>query len=176
MGVGNNLHPVTDQPLVAATSRTLRDRWLLAGGEEGTPPDWASFDPLQVPQILPDVVVVDVGWSPLRFRYRVVGTRIADIAGRDATGRWLDESLYGDNLEVMLWTYRRCAETAAPLATVGRVHFANKEWITLAHLFLPYSRYGEGLDTILSSVVILERDDRMWAMDPRSEIILDWRA
>lgn len=177
MGIEDSLHPVTRYPLTALASRELRDVWLSAGGNSGIVPDWRTFDPFQAPQILPHLVVVDVHWSPLRFRYRVIGTRVAELAGRDATGRWLDEELYGESLETMLWTYRRCAETETPLATVGRVHFAErKEWITLEHLFLPFSRYGDGLDTILSSVVILEGDDRMLAMDPRIEMILDWRA
>jgi hypothetical protein len=171
---GDDLHPISEDGIRAAVNRRMRDFWLdVADG--GGPPAWRAFDPISMREVLPDVVVVDVLEEPPGFRYRVIGTNVVKIAGRDATGRMLDAELYGDRLEQMIWTFRRCADSGAPLATIGRVHFAEREWITLEHLFLPFTRYGRRLDTILSSLAVLDGDRRLEGTDRRTEIVLDWR-
>ncbi|WP_416896276.1 MAG: PAS domain-containing protein [Minwuia sp.] len=152
----------------------LRDYWLELAKDKAVPL-WRDFDPTHVRKLLPNTVVVDVSDAEPRFRYRVIGTRVTEIAGRDATGRNLDADLYGDLLDEMIWTFRRCADTAEPLATIGRVHFAERDWLTLEHLFVPFSRKGGTLDTIVSSLDVLEGDTRLAYADQRTEKILDWR-
>lgn len=55
-------------------------------------PSRADIDPVDMPRkLLPHIVLVDVLASPLRFRYRVMGTAITSMLGLDWTGRFVDE-------------------------------------------------------------------------------------
>lgn len=65
--------------------------WITARGEK-LMPSRSDIDPVVMPrQLLPNVVLVDVLDTPLRFRYRVMGTAIADMLGADWTGKFVDE-------------------------------------------------------------------------------------
>ena len=54
----------------------------------------ADIDPIEIPRLLPDVMLVDVA-SDGRYRYRLIGTGNAQAHGMNATGRYLDEVLPG---------------------------------------------------------------------------------
>lgn len=169
------IHPQTDDPLHSPVNRSLRDYWLALSGDAATPPAWRRFDPVEIPKLLSHLVVVDVGQEPLRFRYRLVGTWITGLAGRDATGLDLNADLYGDRLDNMLWTYRRCVETAAPLATLGSIHFADKDWATAEHLFVPFAGEDGAVSKIVTSMDRLDGDTRLAGRSRDVELVLDWR-
>ncbi|HYM30037.1 MAG TPA: PAS domain-containing protein [Candidatus Cybelea sp.] len=50
-----------------------------------------DIDPLEFKFILGSIILFDVLYEPLRFRYRLVGTRLAARRGFDLTGQLLDE-------------------------------------------------------------------------------------
>ena len=54
-------------------------------------PARSDFDPLALPQLLGNLILVDVQHEPLRFRYRLIGSRLTERIGRDMTGRFFDE-------------------------------------------------------------------------------------
>lgn len=73
-------------------------------------PTRADIEPLEIPTLLPIVYLVDVERDPLRFRFRLVGTRIVAWFGRDTTGSYVDESSvcrYRDVLACRLSAYDR---------------------------------------------------------------------
>lgn len=167
------LRPVTGEAMRSRVNRRLRDHWLVLAGGGGLP-SWRSFDPAAVPALLPHLIVVDAVEGGTRFRFRLIGTFVTHLADRDSTGRWLDSDLYGDRLEHMTWHYRRCAQTAEPLAIVGTIHFVDKDWVTAEHLFLPFGDDGK-VDRVLCSLDVLTGDNRREGKDPDVEMILDWR-
>lgn len=67
------------------------DYWRSRHGEAGTLPGRKSIDPIEMRRFLPDICLYDVQQSPIRFRYRVIGTRIAARMEHDTTGSWLDD-------------------------------------------------------------------------------------
>jgi hypothetical protein len=70
--------------------RVLYDYWQRIHPAPGVLPGRQHFDPLEVHTLLPNIWLIDVVRPQLRFRYRLVGTRITEALG-DTTGRWLDE-------------------------------------------------------------------------------------
>ena len=87
--------PVADTP-TAITDARLQDAldyWRLKSA--GKPmPRRSDIDPLDIPKLLPHVMVVEALPSG-RYRYRLIGTENADAQGVYATGRYLDEVLPG---------------------------------------------------------------------------------
>jgi hypothetical protein len=45
-----------------------------------------DIDPIEIPDLLPNIVLVDVERDPLDFRYRLIGTAITAHLARDYTG------------------------------------------------------------------------------------------
>lgn len=62
----------------------------------------ADFEPTEVRELLPYVVLVDIHTDPLRVFYRLVGTKIAEFYG-EFTGTWMHERPISN-------AYRRIAE------------------------------------------------------------------
>jgi len=70
----------------------LHKYWRSKAGAQGSVPRRSDIDPTELPDLLPNLMLVDVERNPLRFRYRLVGTRIVDFAYHDFTGMYLDEA------------------------------------------------------------------------------------
>ena len=115
-------------------------------------PSRADIDPVHIPALLPHIILVDVIGAPPVFRYRLIGTAITKIANRDATGRILDESLYGANTERVLRTYRETVADKSPKAVREIVQFVDKDWIKTEVILMPLSSDGETIDMIVGAV------------------------
>lgn len=71
----------------------------LAPGSPRGLPRRADFDPAEIAQLLPYVMIVDLEdedsgsprVAPFRIRYRLVGTAVVKFSGLDFTGAYLDE-------------------------------------------------------------------------------------
>jgi hypothetical protein len=86
----------------------------------GPPPPRAVIDPFEIPRLLPYLVIAEIEPDPLRVRYRLVGTRVAEANGADYTNRYLDECDFAVE-PLLLECYRRLIATRAPI-------FAYYEW------------------------------------------------
>jgi hypothetical protein len=65
--------------------RKLSEYWL-AKARGGVPPR-SEIDPVDVRELLPNLMMIDMVGAPPRFRYRLVGTRVVHYTGFDFTGR-----------------------------------------------------------------------------------------
>jgi hypothetical protein len=71
--------------------RAFYEYWLSISSP-GRLPSRKHISPEDIVPLLPRVWMLDVFRSPLRFRYRLVGTGEVLTLGRDPTGQWLDEA------------------------------------------------------------------------------------
>jgi hypothetical protein len=90
----------TEKELRYPQTFALINYWEQIAGDRPIPLR-DDFDPLQVPSLLPNILIVDRHEG--EYRYRLVGTRVVSIYGHDVTG-WkfsrvfsMDESLYWRN-------------------------------------------------------------------------------
>lgn len=117
----------------------------------GRIPHRDAFRPTDLVPFLPSLAVVEVLRDGTAFRYRLVGSRIVQIAGRNATGRMLDGDLYGAELSRMISPYRSVVQARAPVQTRSPVLFADT-WRASDNLFLPFTTSGDAVDQIIASV------------------------
>lgn len=82
----------------------------------GRLPGRADILPEELRGDLPHVYLIDVLRQPLRFRFRLVGTAVCVLAGRDYTGAFLTEAKYGPNWQAIFDAYREVVERREPLA------------------------------------------------------------
>ena len=117
----------------------------------GRIPHRDAFRPTELVPFLPSLVVVEVLQDGTAFRYRLVGSRIVQIAGRNATGLMLDDDLYGAELSRMISPYRSVVRARAPVQTRSPVLFADT-WRASDNLFVPFTTSGDAVDQIIASV------------------------
>ena len=118
-------------------------------------PGRQDIDPLDFPYALGDVTLVDVARDPLRFRFRLDGTRHVERFGFDMTGQWLDEFPEPEMRQVIFDSYRDVVESRLPrrrhrdLVTDGRM-------FRYEALLLPMARDGKTVDMLVSVISFLD--------------------
>ncbi len=70
----------------------LHAYWRAKADLRGSLPQRSDIDPVELPDLLPNLMLLDVEHDPLRFRYRLVGTRVVDFSHDDFTGTYLDQA------------------------------------------------------------------------------------
>jgi hypothetical protein len=130
--------------------------WLLGYWRGKCRPDRLpgrkNIDPVEIrPDVLPNLYLMDVvpAQPRRRFRYRLVGTRMVEVAGHDPTGRYVDEFIDPARVaEMHEWEDRVVDEPAAwvysaPLA------FRHVDWKWAWRLSLPLATDGKNIDMLL---------------------------
>ncbi|HEV2674686.1 MAG TPA: PAS domain-containing protein [Aliidongia sp.] len=92
--------------------RRLLQHWHDLKGDRPLP-QRADLDPTDIAYCLGNIALVEIEPS-FRPRYRLVGTRLADLLGEDPTGRYVDEMYSGAIRNEALGAYRRTIETGQP--------------------------------------------------------------
>ncbi|MEK9969452.1 MAG: PAS domain-containing protein [Ferrovibrio sp.] len=74
--------------------RRLAEYWF-ARCADGVTPSRAAIDPLDFPDLLPNIMLIErvMDTDVDRYRFRLAGTDIARYTGRELTGRFIDASL-----------------------------------------------------------------------------------
>lgn len=145
----------------------ILDYWRHRRGD-GRWPGRADLDPVDIPDLLPDVVLLDVVGEPPRFRKRLVGSAIVAREGRDSTGDWLEETI---NPAVRQEVLRQHVEAAGePEGNCYRVEFlgVDRRLYSYQRLLLPLSGDGRRVDMLFGGARFLpsEAPDRLFPPTP----------
>ena len=112
-------------------------------------PARAEFDPVDVRELLPNLMMLDALGDPTRFRYRLVGTRVVQYTGFDFTGRYLDEMVF-QGRDFMEECYRLVMTERRPV-------FGHYAWLVRSRHFgrcefglFPLSDDGKRVDRCVS--------------------------
>jgi hypothetical protein len=77
--------------------------------------------------------------KPLQYRHRLIGTHNIEWLGRDATGRIVDESLYGPATAEIVETFNRIVEEARPFWRRNRMDWNNQRFLLHEAVEMPLS-------------------------------------
>jgi hypothetical protein len=139
--------------------KRLYEYWKAIHPPRGLP-GRQEFDPSAVPDLLPNLWMLDVQREPFRLRYRLVGTSIVCSAPGGLTGRWLDD-LRPEIRDIpgYLDRHRAVVETKIPSWRRGPSPFRHDvAFASLENLFLPLARDGQQVDMILAETVYYRFD------------------
>lgn len=112
-------------------------------------PRRCDIDPTEIPHLLAHVQLVEVVDRGARFRYRLVGTAVADTFGQDYTGKFLDEQFSGPRREFIEKVYRTVLDTRRPVFLRNDYRTATGLPIVASRIFMPLSDSGEQVNIIL---------------------------
>lgn len=142
-----------DTAIADARLRALFGYWREKRGDRAMPAR-DDLDPLEIPTLLPIVGLVDVLDDGARFRYRLIGTEIVDVAGHDPTGRFLDEVLPDSGYaEYLIGLFREVARERRPLYGESDFRGPGRIEHRVRRLLMPLSRDGRAVDMIFGGQV-----------------------
>jgi hypothetical protein len=122
--------------------------WRAKKGDR-TFPSRADIDPLEFTRALPRVMMVEVSYDPLEFRYRVAGTGLFAMHGQELTGklaRELDPPEFG---ALIHRHYTEVIERRAPILHLIELT-VNHLATSYARIILPLSSDGQTIDRLMT--------------------------
>jgi hypothetical protein len=134
--------------LVTSGQRELFDYWLRSAGERAMPAR-SDLDPLKVPRLLPYLGLIDLRDGLDKGLFRLAGTRLRDIYGKEITGKRLGEVFAGDSAAYWRRVHFKVAERGLPAHGVVRGPAEGRDHVVLFWLRLPLSEDGGRVDRIL---------------------------
>ena len=124
---------------------------------EGRLPARADIDPVALPYILANIFLLDVRCEEephRRFRFRLFGTELARVRGRDLTGRTFHDALDPGPADGAVRHAMRVVEERIPLFVAGKpLYVRNKEWLSFENCMLPLQDQGGAVNMILGATV-----------------------
>lgn len=141
----------------------LMEYWRELAPGPGVLPARRHFDPMLVPDLLPNIWLIDVvRGAPNRYRYRLIGSALTDAGAPIKPGMFIDE--LGEHIE----------QDAAHAAFEGVINTRQPDWrrgppiikhlkfiATLERVLLPLAEDGQTVDVILGMTVFYLLDGKV---------------
>jgi len=122
----------------------------------GRLPTRADIDPADLSFLLPNLFLMDVNMGEEarnRFRFRLFGTELARVHGRDRTGKTFHETLEEEPADGSVTWATRLVNERIPLFVGGRVRYLRKEWLKFENAMLPLQNDGGEVSMILGATI-----------------------
>lgn len=135
--------------------RKLLEYWQTKCSS-GRLPTRADIDPADLSFLLPNLFLMDVNMGEEarnRFRFRLFGTELARIHGRDRTGKTFHETLEEEPADGSVTWATRLVNERVPLFVGGRVRYLRKEWLKFENAMLPLQNDGGEVSMILGATI-----------------------
>ncbi len=128
----------------------LYDYWVARRGSRPMP-SRADVNPAEIPRHLQNLMLVDVlPGEPIRFRYRLVGTRVVAATGENRTGRLFHEVRFFELYPNMMEQYQQVVREARPFFSSEPFHSDVKGTAyEVERLMLPFAAEGDRPDLLL---------------------------
>ncbi|MGH6891927.1 MAG: hypothetical protein ACREEP_06695 [Dongiaceae bacterium] len=121
----------------------------------GDPPSIESFEPLEIPRLLPYVMLKDVRRDPWDFRYRVVGTVAREHSRNDWTGKRMSEIPGQGEGSTVFGVERWVSEQGEPAVFRPPYVGPHKEFKYCEAAVMPWSNRDGLVDRVLVAVDFL---------------------
>ena len=150
-------HPHVDADISHPVLQRLYEYW--DGKRAGRAmPARGDLDPVEIPDLLPHLILLDVTHDPLRFRVRLYGTSVVELRGIDLTGRYLYEGgVTQIGHHTRPWNLRTVEDRLPHFTTGDYTDISDGRTGTYYRLGLPLSGGGEAVDMLMIGLI------REWA-------------
>ena len=128
--------------------------WESRRGERAFPAR-ADFDPLEMRYILGNLSLIEVMRDPLRFFFRVHASNIADRAGFDMTGKFLDANPDVAHRALVHDHFVATVMQRKPIFARREREFTDRMILQCEALSLPLARDGQTIDMLMTGFVWL---------------------
>jgi PAS domain-containing protein len=151
--------PILDPSLWHPRAQRLYHYWRSIA-PPGALPGRQHLDPVDIPDLLSCLWLLDVQREPFRLRYRLAGTTIIEAIGREVTGQWLDEAHPKiEDRAGFLARYSGVVENGQPSWRKGYPRlWTHRDFGAVENLLLPFARDGRTVDMLCALTVLFRRD------------------
>ncbi len=132
--------------------RALKRYWDDERGSRAMPAR-ADLDPVDVPKLLPYVMLVETAETLEEFRYRLIGTEACMGFDRDRTGARFAELPPTECFDEVYGAYWRSFRERKPQYSHGPLALIGNGRAEFSRLTLPLSHDGNHVDMILAGIV-----------------------
>lgn len=115
-----------------------------------TLPSRADFDPVDMPKLLPHIILVDVENPGPRLRVRLSGTNVVNVFGGDYTGQYLDEIDFGDARQKILHDYIFAVDAKRPLFSDHKFRRLSGTYLNIERVILPMSDNDDSVNILMA--------------------------
>lgn len=124
--------------------------WQAIKGERSMP-SRLDFKPMDVPHLLPNIYLVNIeAATPDKMKNMVIGSKLVEVYGMDATGEYLNTSKGSKaGIERILWLKNN---KKPYLAINCPAFFASKDFLKYTVLGLPLSKDDDKVHMMLSII------------------------
>lgn len=140
--------------------RAFHDHWKRLAPEPGLLPARRHFDPSAIPELLPNVWMLDIVGDPPRFRYRLLGTALDTGPLAGSTGRFMDEVSPDFPTNPTFPDYLAVTKGAISWRRGAPAFRFMEIWRVIERLMLPLAEDGKTPDMMLNFTVVIERAPR----------------
>lgn len=118
-------------------------------------PSRASIDPIDMPALLPHVVLHDIKREPPDFLYRLIGTEVRRHMSEDRTGQWMS-SITGQQPPSQIWNnLLNIVAAGRPILNHTPYVGPHRDFVQMESVQLPLAADGVNVDMILVFVDFL---------------------
>lgn len=151
--------------------RRFHDYWQSKRAGRALP-DRADIDPAELKPLLPYLIIAEVVEPSFRIRYRLIGTKVAQMSGLDFTGRYLDELVAADVEDHWLDHYREAHDSRAPVFGDTVVPTLHGDLFRYEFGIFPLTRGGETVAQFIAIEDYGEREPRLKEIEDK---VAPWR-
>lgn len=123
-------------------------------------PGRSDLDPIDIPTLLPHVILLDVIPPNDRLKVRLVGTQVVQMFGADYTGLFLDEINFGEVREKVLRDYNGAVGVARPIFSDHTFRKLGGFLFDIERVILPLSEDGRSVTMLLAVLDFSKRGRR----------------
>ncbi|WP_417321188.1 PAS domain-containing protein [Emcibacter sp.] len=144
-------YPIEANDIPHSELRELFLHWQKIRGDRNMPRR-ADFNPADIPQLLPYILLTDVDETPKKYRIRLVGTATTKAMSRDVTGQYLVDV---PGTEEMIERWDWLVENKMPYLYTGKLVWSEKSFLQYYALGLPFSEDGTNVNQIMYGLYYL---------------------
>lgn len=136
----------------------LGEAYWISKSQNDRLPGRADVDPLDIPALLPQVILLDVKRDPWNFRFRLIGTNVVHHLANDLTGAWMSEI---EHMAPPSRIFSSCVEVASsgePSRSDTPYVGPHRNYVRAEDIILPLASDGATPDMLLVFVEHLPRD------------------
>lgn len=119
--------------------------------KDGLWPSRRDIDPVDLPDILPHILFVEVvlECDIIRLRYGLTGNAGVQLARREVTGRWFHEMYSDEQTNVVVEVVKKAISTRLPVPYETNMWSPGRENIEVSWLACPLADNGVDIDCLV---------------------------
>jgi len=144
IGLSTNVPPTIRNRVIE-----LGESYWASKCSDGRLPARSDIDPLDIPSLLPQVILLDVRNDSWDFRFRLIGTNVVHHLSHDLTGKWMSEI---DHMAPPSRIFNSCVEVASsgkPLRSDTPYVGPHQNYVRAEDIILPLASDGATPDMLL---------------------------